>query len=55
MKALLNNPREKYPEIKKASVWNAIFSGIIEAAGIDDGISMINKFRRELENSDVEK
>ena len=45
----------KYPLIKKASVWNAVFSGIIEAEGIDDGISLINKFRRELENSDVDK
>ena len=45
----------KYPLIKKASVWNAVFSGIIEAEGIDSGISLINKFRRELENSSVDK
>jgi long-subunit acyl-CoA synthetase (AMP-forming)/GNAT superfamily N-acetyltransferase len=45
----------KYPLIKKASVWNAVFSGIIEAEGIDDGIGLINKFRKELENSNVDK
>lgn len=45
----------KYPQIKKASVWNAVFSGIIEAEGIDNGISLINKFRRELENSNIDK
>jgi long-subunit acyl-CoA synthetase (AMP-forming)/predicted GNAT family acetyltransferase len=44
----------KYPQIKKASVWNAIFSGLIEAEGIDDGVHLINKFRRELSKSDVE-
>jgi long-chain acyl-CoA synthetase len=46
---------EKYPLIKKASVWNAIFSGIIEAEGVDDGLNLINKFKKELENSGVEK
>jgi long-subunit acyl-CoA synthetase (AMP-forming)/predicted GNAT family acetyltransferase len=46
---------EKYPLIKKASVWNAIFSAIIEAEGIDDGINLINKFRKELEKSDVDE
>jgi GNAT superfamily N-acetyltransferase len=45
----------KYPLIKKASVWNAVFSGIIEAEGIDNGIGLINKFRRELGNSYVDK
>jgi long-subunit acyl-CoA synthetase (AMP-forming)/predicted GNAT family acetyltransferase len=44
----------KYPLIKKASVWNAIFSGIIEAVGIDEGLQMINKFRKEISNSDYE-
>jgi len=53
--SFVKQTEEKYPQIKKASVWNAIFSGIIEAEGIDIGISLINKFRRELENSDVEK
>jgi long-chain acyl-CoA synthetase len=46
---------EKYPQIKKASVWNAIFSGIIEALDIDDGTNLINKFRHELNASNVEK
>lgn len=53
--SFVKQTEEKYPEIKKASVWNAIFSGIIEADGIDNGINLINKFRRELGNSDVEK
>ena len=44
----------KYPQIKKASVWNAIFSGIIETEGVDNGIGLINKFRKELGNSDVD-
>jgi len=53
--SFVKQTEEKYPEIKKASVWNAIFSGIIEAEGIDNGISLINKFRRELGNSDIIK
>ena len=51
--SFVKQTEEKYPEIKKASVWNAIFSGIIEAEGTDNGISLINKFRKELTNSDV--
>ena len=53
--SFVKRTEEKYPEIKKASVWNSIFSGIIEAEGVDDGINLINKFRKELENSSVEK
>ncbi len=53
--SFVKQTEEKYPQIKKASVWNAIFSGIIEAEGIDNGISLINKFRRELGISDVDK
>ncbi len=50
--SFVKQTEEKYPLIKKASVWNAIFSGIIEAEGIDDGVHLINKFRRELDSSD---
>ncbi len=53
--SFVKQTEEKYPQIKKASVWNAIFSGIIEAEGIDDGIHLINKYRRELNNSEYEK
>jgi long-chain acyl-CoA synthetase len=49
--SFVEKTEEKYPEIKKASVWNAIFSGIIEAGGVDNGIHLINQFRRELGNS----
>jgi long-chain acyl-CoA synthetase len=52
--SFVKQTEEKYPEIKKASVWNAIFSGIIEAEGIDNGVHLINRFRRELSNSDVQ-
>ncbi len=45
---------EKYPLIKKPSVWNAIFSGIIETLGVDEGVNLINKFRKEVEKSDIE-
>lgn len=45
---------EKFPQIKKASVWNSIFSGIIEALGIEEGITFINKFKRELAGSNYE-
>ncbi len=51
--SFVNNTEERYPLIKKASVWNAIFSGIIEAEGSENGISLINKFRAELENSEI--
>lgn len=51
--SFVKQTEEKYPQIKKASVWNAIFSGIIEAEGTDSGISMINKFRKELVNSEL--
>ncbi len=53
--SFVKQTEEKYPLIKKASVWNAIFSGIIEAEGIDDGVNLINKFRHELSSSDYEK
>ncbi len=53
--SFVTKTEEKYPEIKKASVWNAIFSGIIEAEDIDDGVHLINKFRRELSSSNMEK
>ncbi|HEX9252030.1 MAG TPA: GNAT family N-acetyltransferase [Ignavibacteriaceae bacterium] len=53
--SFVKQTEEKYPLIKKASVWNAIFSGIIEAEGVDNGINLINKFRRELGNSDIQK
>ena len=52
--SFVKQTEEKYPQIKKASVWNAIFSGIIEAEGVDDGIHLINKFRKELGNSNFE-
>ncbi len=50
----VNQTEERYPLIKKASVWNAILSGIIEAEGVDNGISLIDKFREELENSGIQ-
>ena len=52
--SFVRQTEEKYPAIKKASVWNAIFSGIIEALGIDDGLTLIKKLRRELEHSGIE-
>ena len=52
--SFVKQTEEKYPQIKKASVWNAIYSGIIEAEGVDNGISLINKFRKELSNSQTE-
>jgi long-chain acyl-CoA synthetase len=52
--SFVKQTEEKYPQIKKASVWNAIFSGIIEAEGTDSGISLVNKFRRELAASEEE-
>jgi long-subunit acyl-CoA synthetase (AMP-forming) len=52
--SFVKQTEEKYPQIKKASVWNAIFSGIIEAEGVDGGVHLINKFRRELGNSNFE-
>ena len=51
--SFVKQTEETYPKIKKASVWNAIFSGIIEAEGIDNGIELINKFKKELVNSEV--
>jgi len=52
--SFVKQTEEKYPQIKKASVWNAIFSGIIEAEGVDGGVHLINKFRRELGDSNFE-
>lgn len=52
--SFVKQTEEKYPQIKKASVWNAIFSGILEAEETENGIRLINKFRRELEKSDIE-
>jgi len=52
--SFVNQTEERYPLIKKASVWNAIFSGIIEAEGADNGIGLINKFQAELDNSETQ-
>ncbi len=52
--SFVKKTEEKYPLIKKASVWNSIFSGIIEAVGIEEGLNIINKFRKEISNSDYE-
>ncbi len=52
--SFVKQTEEKYPLIKKASVWNAIFSGIIEAEGVDGGVHLINKFRKELGISNYE-
>ena len=52
--SFVKQTEEKYPLIKKASVWNAIFSGIIEAEGVDGGVHLINKFRKELGSSNFE-
>lgn len=46
--SFVKQTEDKYPQIKKASVWNAIFSGIIEALGIDDGIVLITKLKKNL-------
>lgn len=51
--SFVSTTEEKYPLIKKASVWNAIFSGLIDALGIDDGLSLIKKFKKELDQSDI--
>lgn len=53
--SFVKKTEEKYPLIKKASVWNSIFSGIIEAEGLENGVQLINKFKQELINSDFEK
>ncbi len=52
--SFVKKTEEKYPLIKKASVWNSVFSGIIEAVGIEEGLNIINKFRKEISNSDYE-
>ncbi len=53
--SFVNQTEERYPLIKKASVWNAIFSGIIEAAGVDEGVNLINKFKEELGKSGIQE
>ena len=52
--SFVNQTEQKYPAIKKASVWNSIFSGIIEAEGTENGTTLINKFKREIGNSEFE-
>jgi long-chain acyl-CoA synthetase len=52
--SFIGQTENKYPLIKKASVWNAIFSGVIEALGLDDGINLIKKFREELDLSQLD-
>ena len=52
--SFVEQTEKRYPQIKKASVWNAVFSGIIESEGVDSGVNLINRFRKELANSEVE-
>src|SRR5690606_151428 len=52
--SFVNGTEEKYPFIKKASISNSIFSALIEVEGYDSGITMINKLKDELINSDVD-
>ncbi len=53
--SFVKQTEERYPQIKKASVWNAIFSGIIEAEGVGDGINLINTLKKELGDSETQK
>ena len=46
--------QEKYPLIRKASIWNSVFSALIEVEDYDNGVIIINKFKRELIKSDLE-
>jgi long-subunit acyl-CoA synthetase (AMP-forming) len=42
---------QKYPFIQKESIWNYIFSGIIEVEGETQGLKLLRKFFNELKNS----
>ena len=42
---------ESHPFLKKKSIWNYIFSGIIEVEGEIDGLKLLNKFSEELRSS----
>jgi GNAT superfamily N-acetyltransferase len=43
---------EKHPFLKKKSIWNYIFSGIIEVEGEINGLKLLRKFDEELRSSD---
>lgn len=43
---------EEYPFLKKKSIWNYIFSGIIEVEGEINGLKLLTQFRERLRSSD---
>jgi hypothetical protein len=43
---------EMHPFLKKKSIWNYIFSGIIEVEGEEKGLKLLKKFEEELKSSD---
>jgi len=42
---------QKYPFLQKESIWNYIFSGIVEVEGEAQGLQLLKKFMDELRNS----
>ena len=53
-KSFVKQTEERYPLITKASVWNSILSGIIDAEGLDAGVSLIKQFGEEVGSSEIE-
>ncbi len=41
----------KYPFLKRDSIWNQIFSGIISALGEEEGVEYLSKFKNQLGGS----
>ena len=42
---------KNYPFLEKKSIWNYIFSGIVEVEGEREGLMLFNRFRTELQSS----
>lgn len=39
---------DNYPFLKKLSIWNYVFSGVVDAEGEDVGLQLLKKFKEEL-------
>lgn len=52
-KFFIKATEENYPFLKKVSIWNYVFSGVIDSEGESPGLEMLRRFKNELEESPI--
>ncbi|HKI79376.1 MAG TPA: GNAT family N-acetyltransferase [Ignavibacteriaceae bacterium] len=54
-KYFIQTTEEDYPFLKKLSIWNYVFSGVIDSEGEYQGLELLSKFRTEIEKASIFK